>query len=128
MDEAPVLFHQTIHHRQPETGAHTGWLGGEEWLKHPRLRRLIHASPSIADREIAKMSWLDPRMQRSVFLAQRGQPDFGMQRPTLWHRVARVCDEIQQDLLQRDRICHDEAVRVGDVETDLDTRWQQATH
>src|SRR2546430_7122466 len=79
VNESPVLLDEAVDHRHAETGSDPQWFGREERLEHTCQRRGGHSRAGVADSDADVRSRLDPRVQRTVRLAEPRPPDLDVQ-------------------------------------------------
>ncbi len=110
---AAALLHDAVGGGEAEAGAFPLTLRGEEGLEHPRQRRLVHAVPSVADRD----HHVRPGSHQlalpgvtAAFQVDVGRLDH--QAAAARHRVPRVHRQIDDHLLDLPGIGFD-ALQVG---------------
>src|SRR5690348_9194127 len=86
VDATVVAGHDAMHDRQAEPRPLVDCLRGEEWLEHPRARRLVHAAAGVGDGQAQQISH---RHETDLNPTRLG-PD----------RLRGVGDEIEEDLMK----------------------------
>jgi hypothetical protein len=99
LNKAVVLFDDAVHRGQPQAGALSHRLGGEEGLEDPFARGGVHAGTRVAYEKLRE----GPRLQSGVAAAVlRGELDvarFDGQTAAGGHGVARIDAQVHEHLL-----------------------------
>src|SRR5256886_11603740 len=111
-DRAAVLLDDPVGDGQAQARALADLLGGEERIEDPPLEPGGNSAPGIGERDVHRPG--ADRTRNANLLARR-----------LGHRVARVGQHIDEDLLQLNRIPHDQRLLWTQVYRDLDLAQPQ---
>src|SRR5438067_9694676 len=106
-DRAAVLLDDPIRDGQAEAGAFADFLGGEERIEDPQLKSGRNPVPGIDERDLDRRGGDGSRNANR--LAWRVE-----------HRVARVRQQVDEHLLELDRIAHDYRLLRPQVDRYLD--------
>ena len=89
---------------QPQTGPFADSLGGKKRLEYVLYRFPVHTLTGIRNGQEDVIPWYRPQVVAAEFLVQGGIPGLQDQPPSVRHGVGSVAPQIQQDLLDLDRV------------------------
>src|ERR1041384_6772723 len=98
------LLHDAVAGGQPEAGAGTYRLGGEERLKRPPHGAAVHALAAVTDHDLDVRARVQSVAGRKRVRAKPDVPGLDGEAAAGRHRVARVGREVHQDLLELARV------------------------
>src|SRR6266516_830185 len=96
-DVTAALLDDAVHSRQAETGAAVTVLRREERFEEPDADLGWNTGAGVLDRQLDVVAWLDALAPRDL-RADRHVRRFECHDAAVWHRVARVDYQVQDDL------------------------------
>src|SRR5439155_18378558 len=95
----PTLVDDAVDGRKTQSGSLPKLLSGEERLKNVSARLSIHPAASVAHGQQHIAAWPQTQVLTRVLFIQVGIGGLNDHLATLWHGIARIRDQIDQDLL-----------------------------
>ena len=127
VDVAFRLLHDAVNAREPEPGALSGRLRREEGFEEVSLRRLIHPYAGVGHFEQDVKADVCSGMGPDEGFREHAAPHRDAQRAARRHRVAGVCGEVEQDLLDLDGVGENQGHLCVGLEADDDGLPNQPT-